>query len=298
MTAALETTGLGRAFGDTWALRSCSLRVEPGTVTAVVGPNGAGKSTLLQLAAGLTTPTEGRVTVFGREPGGSPEALADVGYLAQDHPLYRSWRVDELLELGRATNPSWDAPLARRRLDDLGIPLRRRAGALSGGQQAQVALALALAKRPRLLLLDEPVASLDPLARRDFMAQVLSDVVEHGTTVVLSSHVIAELERVSDHLLVLGGGLVQVDGPIEDLRERHAVLVGVPELPVPAAVRQVVSETATARSRTLVVELSGPVDDPRWEVGTPSLEELALAYLSEPGAGTRSFTLHALGDAS
>jgi ABC-2 type transport system ATP-binding protein len=298
MIAALETTGLGCRFGGTWALRSCSLRVEPGTVTALVGPNGAGKSTLLQLAAGLSTPSEGRVAVFGRAPGTSTQALADVGYLAQDHPLYRSWRVEELLELGRATNPRWDSSLATRRIDELHIPPGRRVGALSGGQQAQVALALALGKRPRLLLLDEPVASLDPVARRDFMATVLADVVENGTTVVLSSHVIAELERVSDHLLVLGSGLVQVDGPIDDLRERHAVLVGSPELPVPTAVRHVLSETVTVRSRTLLVELSEPVLDPRWDVGAISLEELALAYLREPGAGTRSFAMHSLGELS
>ena len=292
MSAPLEATGLGRAFGSTWALRNCSLRVRPGSVTALVGPNGAGKSTLMQLAVGLLQPSEGSVRVFGLEPGTTAESLGRIGYLAQDHPLYRGLSVEDHLRMGRGMNPSWDDGFARAHLASLAIPLSRRAGALSGGQQAQVALTLALATRPGLLVLDEPVASLDPLARRDFMTTVLTDAADRGTTVVLSSHVVSELERVCDHLVVLNAGQVQVDGEIDDLLERHRLLLGTgPDVPRPR-VSQVLAETVTDREVSLVVELDGPIHDPRWTVQALTLEDLTLAYLRDPEIGTRS---HALG---
>lgn len=294
MTAALEATGLGRSFRSTWALRHCSLRIQAGTVTALVGPNGAGKSTLLQLVVGLLRPSEGCISVFGYAPGSSAEALAQVGYLAQDHPLYASLSVDDHLRMGRGMNPRWDDPFARTHLESLGIPTSRRAGNLSGGQQAQVALTMALATRPALLVLDEPVASLDPVARRDFMTTVLTDAADRGTTVVLSSHVVSELERVCDHLVVLTGGQVQVDGEIDSLLDRHRLLVGPPEAPRPP-VRQVLSESVTDRETALVVELDGPVLDPRWTTSALSLEDLSLAYLRDPGAGSRSRPLRTAG---
>ena len=204
VSAALEASQLGRRYGGTWALRECSLSVAPGRVAALAGPNGAGKSTLIQLAAGLLAPTCGSVRVFGADPRrGGPPALARIGYLAQDHPLYARFSVADLLRMGRALNVRWDDAAARRRLEGLGIPLRQRAGTLSGGQQAQVALALALAKRPELLILDEPVASLDPLARREFMSGLMDAVAAEGLTVLLSSHVVSELEQVCDYLIVL-----------------------------------------------------------------------------------------------
>ncbi len=294
MSAALAATGLGRSFGATWALRSCSLQITPGTVTALVGPNGAGKSTLLQLAVGLLRPSEGSITVFGLAPGSSADALAQVGYLAQDHPLYKSLSVDDHLHLGRDMNPLWDQAFALTHIESLGIPLGQRAGSLSGGQQAQLALTLALATRPALLVLDEPVASLDPLARRDFMTTVLTDSADRGTTVILSSHVVSELERVCDHLVVLTAGQVQVDGEIDALLARHRHLVGPPEAPRPR-VRQVLSESVTEREVTLVVELDEPVVDPRWTSTAITLEELTLAYLRDPGVGTRSGSLRAVG---
>lgn len=298
MNAPLEATGLGRAFGHNWALRRCSLRVEPGSITALVGPNGAGKSTLLQLAVGLLRPSEGAVSVFGDAPGSSVHALARVGYLAQDHPLYRGLTVDDLLHLGAAMNPTWDAGFARQRIADLEIPPSRKSGRLSGGQRAQVALTLTLAKRPTLLILDEPVASLDPLARREFMSAVLGDAAERGTTVILSSHVVSELERTCDHLVVLLDGQVQVDGAIDALLDRHRLVVGRAGRAHPSAVRQVLSEQSHGHQTTLTAELAGPVHDPNWETHPLSLEDLVLAYLRAPEAGTRPFSTTAHRNAS
>jgi ABC-2 type transport system ATP-binding protein len=276
-------------------LRNCSLDISPGTVTALVGPNGAGKSTLLHLAVGLLRPSEGSVRVFGSEPASTATALGRVGYLAQQHPLYGRLSVRDHLRMGRGMNPGWDDGFARSHLDSVGIGLDQRAGTLSGGQQAQVALTLALATRPGLLVLDEPVASLDPLARRDFMTTVLTDVADRGTTVVLSSHVISELERVCDHLVALTAGTVQVSGEIDDLLDRHRLLhCATPDVPRPR-VRQVLAETVTDREVTLVVELDEPVLDPRWTVSSLTLEDLALAYLRDPGAGTRRSTLGVVG---
>ena len=219
MNAAVTTSGLGKRYRNNWALRDCDLTLPTGRVIALVGPNGAGKTTLLQLAAGLIRPTTGSVALFGElAPAESASALAQMAFVAQDHPLYRRFRVRELLHLGRALNGGWDQDLAERRLADLDIPLDRPAGRLSGGQQAQLALTLALAKRPRLLILDEPVASLDPLARRDFMKTLMATVAdgEGDFTVLLSSHNVGELERVCDHLVLITDGRVQLAGDIDD----------------------------------------------------------------------------------
>lgn len=298
MTAALEATGLGKRFRGQWALRGCSIQLVGGSITALVGPNGAGKSTLLQLAAGLLEPSEGRIRVFGHEPGADGPALAKVGYLGQDHPLYPTFTVADLLHMGRTMNARWDDGFARSYLAGLAIPLSKRAGALSGGQRAQVALTLTLAKLPELLLLDEPVASLDPLARHDLMATVLRDAADRGTTVVLSSHIVAELERISDHLIVLGHGSVRVDGHIDDLLARHAVLTGPPGAADPVGVRHVIGRRSTGHASVLLAELDAPVRDPRWDRSPLSLEELVLAYLREPDSGSRGATLSAVRSAS
>lgn len=198
MSNALETTRLSKRYGGTWALQDCSLSLPTGRVAALVGPNGAGKTTFLHLAAGLLQPTTGSVKVFDQKPYEQPkEVLPRIGFVAQDHPLYRGFTVEEMLVLGRKLNPRWDDAMARARIQKLGIPPRRRAGKLSGGQQAQVALVLALAKRPDLLMLDEPLASLDPLARRDFLRTLMDAVAETGLAVLLSSHIIGELEQSS-----------------------------------------------------------------------------------------------------
>ena len=212
-TNVLSTDGLGKRYGSRWALQDCSFELEPGSVTALVGPNGAGKTTLLQLAVGLGRPSAGTVRVLGHDPLREAGAvLPRIGFVAQDHPLYRGFSVAETLRLGRKLNPSWDDELARDRIEQLGVSPRQKVGKLSGGQQAQVALTLALAKRPELLLLDEPVASLDPLARREFLQSVMEAVAETGMTVILSSHIVADLERVCDHLVILSQAHVQLAG--------------------------------------------------------------------------------------
>jgi ABC-2 type transport system ATP-binding protein len=287
MTAALETTGLGKRYRRTWALRDCTLAVPRGRVAALVGPNGAGKTTLLHLAVGLLGPTTGTIRLLG-QPSGGAGLLERVGFVAQDAPLYRDFTVADLLTLGRKLNRRFDDRLASERLGQLGIPLDRRVGSLSGGQHAQVALVLAIAKRPELLLLDEPLASLDPLARREFLQTLMGGVAEHGATVVLSSHLLADLERVCDYLIVLSHARVQVLGAVDDLLEQHRLLVGpYREQPFPIpGVAQVVRSSHTDRQASLLVRTNGPISDPAWRVHQVNLEDLVLAYLADPSAGT------------
>jgi ABC-2 type transport system ATP-binding protein len=283
----IEASGLGKRYGSTWALRECSLAVPAGHVAAVVGPNGAGKTTLLNLVVGLATPTAGIVTVLGGEPAGSPAALEDIAFVAQDAPLYKNLPVADMVRLTSYLNRRFDDGYARERLSELGIPLKRKAGKLSGGQQAQLALTLALARRPRLLVLDEPLANLDPLARHDFMATVLAAAAEHGMLVVLSSHVLAELERVADYLILISAGRVQVAGDVDDLLARHRVLTGpAAEADLIAQRLSVVHARRAQAQAHLLVRTSAPADPapPGWEAHPVSLEELVLAYLREPHA--------------
>jgi ABC-2 type transport system ATP-binding protein len=217
----VEASGLGKRYGRTWALRDCTLEVPAGRVTALVGPNGAGKSTLLNLAVGLARPSAGAVTVLGGAVPGSLAALDGIAFVAQDTPLYKNLSVADMIYVTRSLNRSFDQPYARARLAELDIPLRRKAGKLSGGQQAQLALTLALARRPQLLVLDEPVAMLDPIARHDFMATVLAAVSADGVSVLLSSHVLTELERVAGYLVLLSRGRVRLAGAVEDLLGAH-----------------------------------------------------------------------------
>src|ERR1700751_2589402 len=212
----IETAGLGKCYGKAWALRDCTLAVPEGSLAALVGPNGAGKSTLMNMAAGLTVPTEGTATVLGGQATGSPAALDDIAFLAQDAPVYKNLSVADMLHLTRNLNRRFDDAAARARLADLGIPLKKKTGKLSGGQQAQVALTVALARRPRLLILDEPLSALDPLARQDFLATVMTAMADDGVSVLLSSHALAELERVADYLIVLGGDQLRIVGGGED----------------------------------------------------------------------------------
>ena len=217
----IETSGLGKRYGGTWALRECTLAIPAGHVAALVGPNGAGKTTLLNLAAGLAESSAGGVTVLGGLPAGSPAALDGIAFVAQDTPLYKNLSAADMLHLTRNLNRRFDQPYAETRLGELGIPLKRKAGRMSGGQQAQLALTPALARRPRLLVLDEPVAMLDPVARHDFMATVLTAAAADGVSVVLSSHVLAELERVADYLILLSRGRVRLAGEVGNLLTRH-----------------------------------------------------------------------------
>jgi ABC-2 type transport system ATP-binding protein len=220
---ALRLDGLGKRYGSKWALRDCTLEVPAGTVTALVGPNGAGKTTLLQLAVGLSRPSAGSVSVLGLSPqDDARELLPRVGFVAQEHPLHRGFTIAETLRLGRELNPGWDDAYARDRIDRLGLAAKQKVGRLSGGQQAQVALTLALAKRPEVLVLDEPVAALDPLARREFLTALMEAASEGGMTIVLSSHIVADLERVCDHLVILSHSRTQLAGPIEQFFARPA----------------------------------------------------------------------------
>ena len=282
----IETSGLGKRYGRTWALRECTLAVPAGHVAALVGPNGAGKTTLLNLAVGLAAPTAGIVTVLGGRPPGSPAALDGIAFVAQDTPLYKNLSAGDMLHLTRNLNRRFDQEYAQTRLAELGIPLKRKAGRLSGGQQAQLALTLALARRPRLLVLDEPVAMLDPVARHDFMATVLTAMADDGVSVVLSSHVLAELERVADYLILLSRGRVQVAGEVDGLLATHRVLTGPAAEAGRYAERLSVVHTrrGEAQAHLLVRATAADPVPPGWEAHPVGLEELALAYLREPGA--------------
>jgi len=293
VSVALEARGLGRRYGSQWALQGCTLDIPRGSVTALVGPNGAGKTTLLRLAVGLSRPSAGSVRVLGLDPRGeAAEALPRVGFLAQEHPLYAGFTVAEMLRVGRELNPGWDDEAAHERIRELGLPLGKKVRSLSGGQRAQVALTLALAKRPELLLLDEPVASLDPLARREFLQSVLEVVAERELTVVLSSHILADLERVCDHLVILAAGRTQLVGSIDEIVASHRLLTGPrDEAEDVARMHEVVRESHVERQTTLLVRANGHVYDSQWTVHELDLEEIVLAYLGQDEARRREAVL-------
>ena len=282
---ALRADRLGKRYGHAWGLRDCTFEVPPGSIVGLVGPNGAGKTTLLALTVGLLAPTEGQVAVFGEQSRAQDAGtLARVSYLAQDHPLYRGFTVADMFRFGRSLNPSWDAGLAQARMAALGIPLKRKVKSLSGGQQAQVALTLALAKRAPMLLLDEPVASLDPLARLDFMRDVLAASAESGLTVLIASHVIAELERLCDWLLVLNGGRLQLAGAIDDLLAGHAMLTVPRDAANGSLPGRVIERTDSDRHAAVLVAaapglVAAAAARPGWAAGPAGFEQLVLAYL-------------------
>ena len=284
MTAVIEAVGAGKRFGRRWALRESTLTVPAGRVVGLVGSNGAGKSTLLSLAVGLLRPTEGHITVLGGRPGHDAEQLARVGFLAQDVPLYSGLTVGDHLRLGARLNPRWDATAAHARVARVGLDQAQRAGELSGGQRAQLALAVAIGKRPELLMLDEPVASLDPLARREFLADLM-ELAADGLSIVLSSHLLADVERVCDHLIVLAAGRVRLAGDVDDLLATHKVLMGARRDPdrLPAD-QTVIQQSHTDRQTTLLVHTTKPVLDPSWTVSDVGLEDLVLAYMATPSA--------------
>jgi len=284
--SAIDAENLGRRYGSHWALRGCSLQIPTGRVVGLVGPNGAGKTTLLHLAVGLLDPSEGRIATLGSDPRRHREVLERVGFVAQDTPLYPTFTVADTLTLGRRLNRNWDDVAARERLGALDIPLGRRVANLSGGQRAQVSLALALAKRPQLLLLDEPVASLDPLARREFLQSLMDAVAESGITVVLSSHLIADLERTCDFLVLLRQAEVRLADDIETILARHRLLIGPRRHGTGSGIARIVRESHTDKQSTLVVEVDGPIADPAWSVNEIDLEELVLAYLGETVRGS------------
>jgi ABC-2 type transport system ATP-binding protein len=282
MTDIVEARGLGKRYGRRWALKDCTLIIPEGKVVGLVGPNGAGKTTLLHLAVGLLAPTSGTITVLGGRPGDGPIQLGRVGFVAQDTPTYPRLSVAEHLRMGAWMNAAWDGDLARSRIEALDLDPRQRAGSLSGGQRAQLALTLAIAKRPELLLLDEPVASLDPLARREFLQDLMEIVATQEVTVVLSSHLVADLERVCDHLVVLASSRVQLAGEVGELLASHRRLSGPRRDPatIPAN-QEVIEESHTDRQTTLLVRTDEPILDPTWQVTPVTLDDLVLAYMSQ-----------------
>jgi ABC-2 type transport system ATP-binding protein len=283
---AIQTHGLGKRYGRTWALRECTLAIPAGRVVALVGPNGAGKTTLLQLAVGLTRQTTGEIGVLDGIAPGSSEALDGIAFVAQDTPLYSYMSVADTLRLVSNMANTWDEARARTRLDALGIPMSRKVGKLSGGQQAQVALAVALARHPRLLILDEPVAELDPLARHDFMSTLMEAVVEDEVSVVFSSHVLSDLERVCDYLVLLSGGSVQVAGTVDELVASHRVFTGpVDQADAVVAALPVVYDRRAARQARLLVRTTNHRTAPAgWQDEPSNLEEIVLSYLRSPDA--------------
>jgi ABC-2 type transport system ATP-binding protein len=283
----LQAASLGRRYRRTWALHDCSLSVPAGHVVALVGPNGAGKTTLLHLAVGLTSATEGEVQVLDGLAPGSPDALAGIGFVAQDAPLYKSMSVADMLHLARNLNRTWDTAGANERVARLGIPPGKKVGALSGGQRAQLALTISLAKRPRLLVLDEPLARLDPLARHEFMGVLMAAVAVDGLSVIFSSHVVAELERVADYLIVLNNGRLQVAGEVDELLATHRVLTGPADLAsVVAGQLSPVRTSGTGAQAHLLCQTAGPGEPvpSGFHAHPAGLEELVLAYLRDPSA--------------
>lgn len=277
---AVETRALGKRYRSLWALQECTVSVPRGRVSALVGPNGAGKTTLLKMLVGLTRPSTGEASVLGRQPGQSEEFLASIGYLAQDVPLYRRLTVADHLDLGAHLNRRWDATAATERLRELRVPLDRPISTFSGGQRAQVALSLALAKRPQVLLLDEPVAALDPLARRQFLASLSEAVSDGDLTVVLSSHLLHDLERVCDHLILLAASRPQLCADIDEILATHRSLSGSRQ--AMSGVRgdfEVVKGTHTQNQTRLLVRLDGPMIDPAPAVDEVGLEDIVLAYM-------------------
>jgi ABC-2 type transport system ATP-binding protein len=282
VTAVLEAEGLGKRYGRRWALSECTLSVPSGHVVGLVGPNGAGKSTLLNMAVGLLSPSQGRLRVFGNAPAQDPDQLARVGFVAQDTPTYAGLSVADHLKLGSTMNPKWDNALAEGRINQLDIDFKQKAGKLSGGQRAQLALTLAISKRPEILILDEPVASLDPLARREFLQILMETVAEHQVSVVLSSHLVADIERVCDYLVVLVSSRVQLTGELDELLASHHRLIGPrTDSNAPVENQYVVEASHTDRQSTLLVRSDGPVLDPAWTIEPLSLEDLVLAYMGQ-----------------
>jgi ABC-2 type transport system ATP-binding protein len=288
-TAVLEARGLTKLYGRHRALSDCTLDIPAGRVVGLVGPNGAGKTTLLQLAVGLLAPSAGTIQVLGGRPASGPDQLAKVGFVAQDTPTYAGLSVADHLQLGAHLNPRWDDALAQGRIDRLGLDRRRPAGKLSGGQRAQLALTLAVAKRPELLVLDEPVASLDPLARREFLQNLMEFTADSGASVILSSHLVADLERICDYLIILVDSRVLLAGDVDDLLATHPRLIGLRRDPeVLPAGAEVIQASHTERQSTLIVRSSGPIDEAIWDSERLDLEDLVLAYMSSATPARRT----------
>lgn len=294
MTPAIETHGLSKSYRRKPALRDCTLDIPSEKVVGLVGPNGAGKSTLLNLAVGLLSPTSGTISVLGGRPGSGRAQLNKVGFVAQDAPVYAWMTVAQQLKMGSYLCANWDQELAETRVYQLDLDPHQKAGSLSGGQRAQVALTMAIAKRPELLILDEPVAGLDPLARREFLQVLMGEVAAQGVSVVLSSHLIEDLARVCDYLVILVDSYVRLSGDVTELLAQHHRISGprrdAGTLP---SGQVVIEESHTDKQSTFLVRTQEPILDPVWTVKPVSLENLVLAYLSQ--SRNRTTTSHTAG---
>ncbi len=288
----IETTGLTKRFRSRTALSNCTLSIPRGRITALVGPNGSGKTTLLRLLAGLSNPSDGHVSIFGEGMSTTNNDLkARVGYLDQDRPLYPRWRVKEMLEFGRRINPAWDSDLATRNLDHLDIDLESRVQDLSGGQRAQVALALCFAKRPELVLLDEPAADLDPVARQDLLQNIAELFADNEASVLMATHAIADVAAICDYVVILSKSQVVLSEDLDYVLESHRFLsrsaddgVSVPRGAV------VLEERRATREVTYLVRLAMPLEPDGWRIERPTLDEIAIAYLRSGRASHQSST--------
>ena len=287
-TNVIATKGLGKRYGKFWALENCEISVPEGSVSALVGPNGAGKSTLLKILVGLSGASTGESKVLGKQPVQHEDFLSDIGYLAQEIPLYKNLNAEDHIRMGKHLNKRFDEVFIRKRLEDLQIPFDRAVGKLSGGQRAQVALALALAKKPKLLLLDEPVAALDPLARHDFLSSLTQAVADGGLTVVMSSHLLADLERVSDHIIVLASGKTQLCDDIDTVLKEHVLLVGPRSNKLSENGFSIIHEEHTAKQSSLLVRVNDKKKLPAgWQHHEPNIEEIILAYMGQKAGGQK-----------
>lgn len=284
VSEAVRTNGLGKRYGSFWALKDCTVSVPRGSVTALVGPNGAGKTSLLKLLVGLNSPSVGEAMVLEQPPSQAASYLSSIGYLAQEIPLYEQFTASDHFAIGKHMDVNWDNELAVRRLKELRIPLDRRVGKLSGGQRAQVGLAMALAKRPQLLLLDEPVAALDPLARMDFLtslAQAVTDA-DGDLTVIMSSHLLADLERVCDRVIILAAGETQLCDDIDHVLKTHKLLVGPPSKIPKHEGMTVIKEVRSSTAVHAIVRLSdSKLSIPGWHLREVDIEEVVLAYMGQ-----------------
>lgn len=288
-TPVLEAVDLGKRYGRNWALQDCTLTIPKGRIAALVGPNGAGKSTLLRLAAGLSRPDVGTLRVLGQSPThDTGNVVKRIGYLDQERPLYKSFRVIEMLRFGEKTNPSWNMKTAKEYVTQLEIPLEARVGNLSGGQQAQVALIVCLAKQPELLLLDEPASELDPVAREDLLHLLMQQVAESGSSVLLSTHALGDVSAICDYVVILSHSRVVLSDDVEYILESHRFISALHEgdlTPPPGAT--VIDEQRSARGSSLLVRVELPITDARWRVERPTLDDVVMAYLREGSPGAR-----------
>jgi ABC-2 type transport system ATP-binding protein len=278
---ALQATNLGRRFRRKWALKDCTLTIPRGRVSALVGPNGAGKSTLLRIAAGLIPPSTGSLRILGSDVmSRSADIVSRVGYLDQDRPSYASFKVSEILHFGRSSNPKWNSDVAIGNLARLNIPLGARVSTLSGGQQAQVALTVCMAKMPELLLLDEPAAALDPVAREDLLRLLMNEVAVRGSSVILSTHSLADVSSVCDYVVVLSNSRVVLANDIDFVLESHRILSSDRRLSSPLPYGAIVlEERHSARETSVLARIELPIMDSRWLIESPTLDEIVMAYL-------------------